>query len=773
MNEDRSIQKREPVENLPAGMQPLGVPAEYEPPGDISYEEPAFHLWDYIALIWRRRWLVILVFLLSVSLTVAYVRLSTPTYLAVAKIRIDTDVPDYLRLGTSIVSMGDRVSFNETQRQIIQGEEIAREVVEKLNLFSETKQSAWGKSMARLRSLLHARADLKELDPEVKMQGRVEALLNSLSARPVGATQIFEVAFRGPDPKLAADIVNAVCEAYIQRNSEMSKHEMNWLREKLLELKSKLAAAETKAQDFAKDKSELIQSVENPRRATELDGFAQRLAEGESLLFERQFELRSLESDTSFVALLRTTPEVGRILADMAELEVRVDQESQRLGPEALEMRVVQAARKRRAAQLGDLYQRALAEKRLECNQLEVKQKLLKEEYEKARNQAFSGQQFVVQYDILRREVEFQKTLYESVLRRMQEVDILEGLKAGKVSIFAKAKPPLMATSRGKQKTLLLGCVLGIFFGIGLVLFLDYMDTTVKSPEQAEKLALLPSLGFIPHHRKGRRSQDSVALATYREPKSGFAESFRYLRTSVLYAMAGSSPKTILVTSPLEEEGKSTVATNMAIAFAQKGKKVLLLDGDLSRPVSHRFFDTDGKKGLTEILTGKQHEADGSDMSDLLQTTRVNNLFFLPSGSRVPNPVDLLDSDVMRDLLVMLSEQYDQIVIDSAPLLLKADTSVLIPYVDGVILVVKPGKTPWKALLKAKERVVGMQGRILGVVFNDPKHAPREAGGYGYGYLSGAYSDKGRGEGSEASEHLAEAARSEKALRPLMNRKDT
>jgi capsular exopolysaccharide synthesis family protein len=210
------------------------------------------------------------------------------------------------------------------------------------------------------------------------------------------------------------------------------------------------------------------------------------------------------------------------------------------------------------------------------------------------------------------------------------------------------------------------------------------------------------------------------------------AENVRYVRTSLMYSLAGRSPKTVLVTSAFPGEGKTTIAINLAIAFAQRGHKVLLMDADLKRPGIHKFFEVDRTQGLTEVLTGR---LDG----EAAQKTHVDNLSVLPSGSTAPNPVDLLDSDVMRDLLVALSEEYDHIVVDSAPMIGMADTTVLVPHVDGVVLVAQPGGTPRDALRKLKEKVVGVQGHVLGVVLNNARRRrkPKYAYRYGYGYGDG------------------------------------
>jgi len=760
--DEKDLEKREKRQPPQPEGQMVWVPPGYDLVAEPPAQEHGPHLWDYIWLIWRRRWLVALAFIFCAGLATIVSLRTPPIYEAVAKLRIEPETPKILGFNDlAVAEVNDwKVSFIETQRQIIQNRTLAKEVVEQLNLFaakgdneagSKTTPSLFSGFAAYLKSFRSApksalpqdRAEEEAAD----MRSRIDAFLDGLTVTPVRETQIVEVRFLSDSRKTCAGAANALCEAFIRYNYKSKLDAFGpaqeWIKQKVEEIKGKLEQSEEALYKFAGGK-DILPTTEakdgSPKQpeVAQLEETGLKLAEAERQLFEKEFQLRSLETSTSPGAFLLAEPRVQKLLESLAELQVRYDQTQQQLGPAMGEMKGLAAAKNRLESQLVEERQRALEHAGLEQKQAKSTFDFLKSSYEKQRKNITDMQQRFIQYNILKREADVYRELYNSLLQRGKEIGVSSGLKAGNVSIIEPAEPPAGAKYPNKKRNVLLGGFLGLLLGVGLAFFLDYMDTTIQGPDDVERVAQLAALGFVPHLDPGRRRTEPVLpveLITHERPKSAFAENIRYLRTSVLYSLPGRSPKTLLVTSSLPGEGKTTVAINLAIAFAQRGQRVLLVDADLKRPAVHKFFEVDRNKGLTEILTGKLN-------GECISASHIPNLFLLPSGSKAPNPVDLLDSDVMRDLLASLADTYDHIIIDSAPMIDMADTSVLVPYVDGVMLVVRPGKTPRAALRRIKEKLTGLQGRVLGVVLNNPRKRPggRPYGygyGYGYGYADG------------------------------------
>lgn len=801
MSEDRSIQKRESKGQPLVGDQTVWIPPGYElVPEDEAVEEAGSHLWDYVALIWRRRWWVAFVFCCSVLVAAHLALRATPLYEAWAtlEIRPETITPLPPEYDPSQERQARPESNIATHIQNLQQPHLMRRVVQRLDLYpdrrrsdltADNKKPISGTGSRRPGFRDRAKAIIKQVlslgaAPEVhapmtpaeraaaRERVYINYLLSCLNVQQIRGTQLAEVRFLAPNPATCADIANAVCDEYIswtfESRDDSFKDAIQSVRDELASATLTLESSVKELQTFV-DINGLPLLADDPVEIEKrLEAIRLQLNESVRRVFDAEQTVARLDTGSSIVVLLAENPLVQRQLDRLNDINLRLASAATEFGDAAPQIKSLKAERAQLERLLETAYGRAKETARVNLRTAEAERDFIKKTYDGERDRFAKVQGVLPQYEKIKQELEMNRQLRSTLQQRLQQLVLLARVKVRNIIIGDRAERPLAPTYPNKARTVALGALIGLFLGIAIVLFLEYMDWTVKGPEEVERTVHLPTLGFIPHLKNGRRPKEKAALVTHTDPQSPVAESFRYLRTSILYSLAGRSPKTILVTSPLEGEGKTTIATNLAVAFAQKGKRVLLLDGDLSRPGVHKCFEVSRSKGLTEILTGKLDEEIGCDASDPFRSTEVRNLFLLPSGSRVPNPVDLLDSDVMRDLLVLLGEEYDHIVIDSAPLMARADTSVLVPYVDGVVLVVRPGKTPRTAVRKARDRVSAMQGRILGVVLSNPRRNPTRSDGYGYGYLYGAYADQDtEGDLEHGNERqLARAVGSETALPP-------
>jgi capsular exopolysaccharide synthesis family protein len=316
------------------------------------------------------------------------------------------------------------------------------------------------------------------------------------------------------------------------------------------------------------------------------------------------------------------------------------------------------------------------------------------------------------------------------LLQKLKEAGVSAGLRSSNIRIVDVARVPTSPSAPNIPRNIVLGLALGLLGGVGLAFVLESFDNTVRTPEEAQIISALPSLGIIPlsskliakngrngHPRLSLSSRSpetagSLALITFARPKSELAESYRALRTSILLSSLGSPPKVIMVTSALPQEGKTTTSINSAIVLAQRGGRVLLVDADLRRPGIHKALGLRNALGLSTVMTG------GEGSEDAIVSTEIPNLFVLPAGPPPPQPAELLGSILMKDYLTRLRGAFDHIVIDTPPALSVTDAVLLSVEADSVLVVVRSGQTTKAALRRVRDLLSHVNARITGVVVN-------------------------------------------------------
>jgi len=332
---------------------------------------------------------------------------------------------------------------------------------------------------------------------------------------------------------------------------------------------------------------------------------------------------------------------------------------------------------------------------------------------------------------MLKRDAEANKSLYDGLLTKLKEAGISSALQSSNIRIVDPAMVPSYPARPAKARNVVFAFLVGLVGGIGLALMLEYMDNTVKTPDDIETLSRLPSLAVVPAFTEsngdgGKRSrilsgittnghEKHVELVAQHAPKSQMSEAFRALRTSLLLSQAGHPPQVILVTSALPREGKTTAAANLAVTLAQLGDRTLLIDADLRKPGVGRLLNLgDGKyAGLSSYLAG----VSSLDLVNI-QHPLIPNLSAIPTGPLPPNPADLLSSHKFADAIVELRTKFKFIVIDTPPIMAATDAVILSVQADGVLLVVRSGETPKEAFTRTRDLLVSVKCHLLGVVLN-------------------------------------------------------
>ncbi|MBZ5513971.1 MAG: polysaccharide biosynthesis tyrosine autokinase [Acidobacteriia bacterium] len=728
---------------------------------DASPEE-IWQLPDYWRIIVKRRW-VVLTCLLVVFSTIAIGTLKQKAiYQGKVVVEINPEQPNVLNFKEVLqVSTVDVDSYRETQYKILQSRTLAERVTQTLQLYKspEFYQNRWPFGLIETDpAKIPSASDPGPPDTSADYyRNSVKHFLDAVDIAPVRRSNLVEVSFYSEDPRVAARVANQLAADYIDQNLQVKWDETvkasEWLQDQLVGLKAKLEKSEDSLQAYAQANSILF--VEEKKNLVN-----ERLAQLQEAYTKAQADRFQKESSYSLVQAGKVQDLPGflsnRLIQDLSvrlsELERDYSQLTATVKPDypkavALkrEIDTVQLALDRQKGALAqnivDEYRSAVANEKYLAGALEQQKKEVNEIAEKS-----------IQYNILKREVDTSKQLYEGLLQRLKEAQVSAGLKASNIRIVDAAEVPKRPVKPRVVLNLALGVILGLGLGMGLAFFQEYLDNTLKTPDEVETLLRLPSLGVVPvfslDGADKAAEEKLVSIAPGMDKPIGPAiqtnpaavEAFRSLRTSILLS-ANPVPKILLITSALPGEGKTTVAANLGATLASLGSKVLILDCDMRRPACHRATGVKNSPGFVQCLTGHAELGEA-----VLPVPGVENLSVIPCGPIPPNPAEVLSSTLAGELLRRLRGEFEYVLVDSPPLLSVADSRILVTLTDAVVLVVRAYETPYDVVRRARSLLYGAGARILGVALNDVdirkdgyayNYYYRYGHGYGYGYEPG------------------------------------
>src|SRR6202162_4517073 len=729
------------------------------PVWELSPREP--HLYDYLLILRKQQWLI-LSFMLSVVTIVAIATFRMqPVYVATARIEIDRENSNILPFqGVDAYDlMIETDTYIETQSKILTSETLALETIRNTGLSALPQYSSPnGPSEAVATGSLANQKRPPELG----------AFLASLSVRRVPNSRLMDVSFESTDPHLAAHVVNAHIETYVQRNFQSqydsTTRATTWLRDQLDELKIRVQKSEDAR--IAYERLNQIWTLDDKQNIT-----TQRFADANRELTGAQTERVKRQAILEF-AKSGNIDAVPQIQSDaaLAELQKRLTDSTtqyreslEQFGPNFPRVRHLQTQIKDIQDNIQNEKQNIIDTLDSEYRQAVAREMMLGKELDIQKQDVNAMAGKMVEYNILKREAEANKVLYDGLLTKLREAGVSAGLRSSNIRIVDPAMVPSTPSRPAKARNVALAFLVGLVGGIGLALMREYMDNTVKTPDDIETLARLPSLAVVPQFEptngngpSGRQKlwpgfssngrEKRMELVAQHLPKSQMSEAFRALRTSLLLSRADHPPQVILVTSALPREGKTTAAANLAVTLAQLGDKTIVVDADLRKPGIGRLLNMSGGNyaGLSSYLAG----ASSLDLVIVPHPT-IPNLAAIPTGPLPPNPADLLSSHKVAEAIAELRKRFKFIVIDSPPVMAATDAVILSVQTDGVLLVVRSGETPKQAFARTRDLLVSVKCNILGVVLN-AVNAKSPDYYYSYWYYSYSY---GYGPQEAANEH--------------------
>jgi succinoglycan biosynthesis transport protein ExoP len=673
-------------------------------------EEREIHLREYLRIIYKRRYTVCTFFTIVFVVVLIGTLSTTPVYQASTKVLIEKVEPSNLSMMSPFYMSYDP-EFYETQYQLIKSTSVAQKVVKMLSL--ESTYESYFKD---------AKKSFGAIDPAAKANMLANIINSGIAVSPVKNSKIVNISYMSTNPEFATLVTNSVARAYIEEILDMrmsaTKYSIDWMTKKAEEEAVKLKKSEMALQDYMRAND--IVTLQNKVAIT-----PEKLTEFNAQLIKAGTKRKELESlydkvvkvsikDAETIPAIASESTIQSLRTQILKAEQNIEELSKKYGKKhpALirakeDLNVLQQKRDQEI-------RRVTASIKNEYELARANEGSLRGMLSSTKEEALNLNEKFIQYGVLTREVETNRQLYDVLIKRIKEQSVTEEIRTVNVWVVEKAERPGSPVKPKKSLNILLGMIVGLFGGVGLAFFFEYLDNTIKTPEEAETRLGVPVLGMIPLLEPKGENIEEIIL---KEPQSAFAESYKAVRTAIMLSSAVKHPQNILITSMGPEEGKTVTSVNLAMTIARSGYSVLLIDSDLRKPRIHTIFGLNNLSGLSTYLAGAS-----SDINIVFKRP-LTNLSVIPSGPLPPNPSELLGSNRMNDLMKILNEKFDIIIWDSPPLMTVTDSLILSKFLDATIVITRAGKTTYDIVRRGLKLLKGrreddIKSHVLGVVIN-------------------------------------------------------
>jgi polysaccharide biosynthesis transport protein len=702
------------------------------------------HLMDYARIIYKRRWIAIPVFLIFFIVGTVNALRQVPVYQGRTQVLIESDSPKVARLD-QVFQSGNGFyddDFLQTQFRILQSRSLAKRTIDQMKLWDaprlgkgpEPKTSisftglAWSAFFGAIdlvkKPFAHEAppepAQPKAVDETGTQSARIDEFLGGLTILPVRNSRLVEIRYNSTDPVFAANAANALAKAYIEQNMEFkfsaSKDAVDWLDQRLTEQKHALEVSEAALQAY-KERNGAVSVADNVSNIV-----VQRLADLNTALTKAKTErinkeayfnqLKSAQSSGGLDAFptVLSNDYIQKLRSDLADLQRQEAQLAERYGPRAEQMIKVRSAIESANAKLQVEQAKIVESVRNEYQAARAEEESLQNALDSQKNEALSQNRKGIEYGVLQREVESNRQIYDSLMQRTKETGITSEQRASNVRVVDPAETPRGPISPNVQRDVSISFGISLIFALGLAFFFEQLDNRIRTPQELKAHLPIPFLGMVPAVR-GKDVSPNPLMIDKMIP-ANFNEAFKTVRTNVLFSSAEEGLRSLVVTSAGPGEGKSIVAGNLAIALAQAGQRVLLIDADMRRPRVHEIFGNNQEPGLSNVLTGN------AKASEAIRKSTVHGLWLLTSGHIPPNPAELLGSRRYLDFISSLEDHFDWAILDTPPVLVVADSSIAANHASGVVFVVASDKTNRHAAREALEQLEASNAHVVGSILN-------------------------------------------------------
>jgi polysaccharide biosynthesis transport protein len=734
---------------------PSPVPSPHPPAPMYGYGvDQGTNLQGYLHILLKRKWWVIGTFLTIFLVVALYTFLQTPIYRATAMLQITQENP------AAFVSVDDKLSqfsgsdslekFQQTQYKILQSQSLAQRIIDGLNLkdhddFKPIQEKNKDRSKSEIESMM------------------ITSFLKRLSVNPVRNSYLVEVAYQSPDRVLSQKVINAIADEYmylsIDRRNESLNLVRKWLDKQLVKLAGKVQEAQKMLYKFGQQSN--IYTLEDKDNVV-----VQKFIDLSSLLTKAQAEKMAKEAKYQQIKakgpnapLIVNNPLVATLRQQLVAEQAKVSAMQKVFRGEHPDLKAERANLAELRTRLQAEVQRLQESVKADYEAADRTEKLLNESFTAQKGQMIKLQDNLADFQILKRDAKSNEQLYQALLTRVKEASIAGTMVPANVAVI---DPGLLPDKPFKPKTLrdlALAAVLGLTLGVGLALLVEHLDDSIKSLEDLERACSLPALGilpligsngrlaltrpqkantsllwrYLPHlQRRSEGSAESgdMDLIVYKDPKSQLSEALQHIYSSIMLS-SDRPPGVIMVTSPNPSEGKSMIVANLAQSFALNNRPVVLIDCDLRKPRLHKILQLPSQPGLTNYLTGS------ATLEEVLRPTAIPNLTLISGGATPPSPGNLLNSELFKELLKELRQQFRHIIIDTPPVLGFADARFISQLVDGVLLVCKYNFTHKSAGRLAQQFL--SQAPVIGAVLNSVDIHGQSYGGYYHYYNHNKY----------------------------------
>lgn len=701
------------------------------------------HLMDYVRVLYKRRWIALPVFLIVAVVGAVNTLRQTPIYQGRVQLLIEKDTPSVARLDQMFQTQDGWYNddFYQTQFRILQSRSLAKKTIDTLKLWNAPRLGngpepkgamsltdlfwsaahgaiALAKKPFGAEEPVPAPVPVQRPDETTAQSARIDEFLGGLTISPVRNSRIVEILYASSDPAFAAQAANSLARSYIEQNMELkfnaSKDAADWLSERLADQRRAVEASEAALQAF-KERNGTVSITDSAsnivvQRLTDMNS-ALTKAKTERINKEALFnQVKAVEGTGSADALpmVLSNDYIQKLKTDLSDLQRQQAQLAERYGERHVEMIKIRSAVETADAKLRAEISKVVESVKNDYMAAVSEERSLQGALDQQKGEALNLNRKGIEYGVLQRDVDSNRQIYDSLMQRTKETGISSELRTTNVRVVDQAEVPRSPILPRHSRDIMMSTFGGLILAIGIGFLFEYMDNRIKSPQELRVDLGLAFLGMVP----AVSTKGTSGLISDEAP-GNFTEAIKSVRTNVLFSLADEGWKSVAVTSAGPGEGKSMMSSNLSVALAQTGLKVLMIDADMRRPRVHEIFNLPQEPGLSNLLVGDCKPSEG-----IRRVTTIPNLWILPAGMIPPNPAELLGSKRFEEYLATLGEQFDWVVIDSPPVLAVSDASVLANIASGVVFVVGAEQTTRGAARAAIDQLHAAKARIIGAILN-------------------------------------------------------